>query len=1227
MSHQTPQHIIWDRLRKIRGINRNTYISAICQPNSNILVTNPQDIANTLADTFSKISSDCSYEQDFLHIKNNAPELDPNEMNCNTDQSFNDILTLREVQDTLSHSKNNSPGPDNIPYEFLKQLPPDGVLYLYEVYNYIWSKQVFPDQWRNVIIIPILKPDKNRSAPENYRPIALTCTMCKLLEKIINKRLRWTLEQRNFFTTSQNGFRQFHSTIDSLITLESEILNAFLNKQHLLAVNLDIHEAYDMVWRQYVVKVLIKNQITGNMIRFIHNFLQNRTIQVKVNGTLSKKVIINNDVPQGSVISVTLFLVAINNITSHVSLPAKTCLFADDLTIFCTGKNLTTTQDIIQSSVKGIENWAKETGFKFSANKSECILFSKRNTPHAQPQLYLNNNKLPIVNTIKFLGIIFDRKLTWAPHLAALKEECLRRISFLKTLAARNWGADYKVLMCTYRILIRSKLDYGCIVYNSAKSSSLQKLNVIQNSALRIALGAFRTSPIANLQIEADELPLDIRRKQLSISYALKIAASSRSNMHSYIFSEHHDKQQIHSAPFSSRLKQYFNEMNMSIPSISQRNKNTAHPPWRIMLPEINLDLTYHIKTETNNITYQQFCREQWDQYRNYRHIYTDGSQTNQGCGCAVVYPDHTMLYTLPSLYSVFTCELYAIKKALEYILETETDKSYLLHTDSQSSLQALQDIFSTNALIQEIHQLLTDLMKQGRKITLIWIPSHQGIPGNETVDAAAKEATRLPLHFFTSIPHTDAIKYITRKLHNHWQTSWTESSSSKLHEIVQHCRMKYPLQNFKRQDQGNIGGVRRLIVWTIVTSPGGAGSSKKSTDEARSVRTVTAATPPNVRGIIKAAITHPTVQAAITHSTIQTFAPSDFHLFGPMKKFLGGQRFGSDEEVKSAVRRWLCAQKTEFYEQGVLKSVTIGEICRETWFQCRRIRHERQHINLTRRELFTVRSSFKEKYDYLRERIRIITDSPATSSDELKTVLKHVPEHNGVIDNEAKSMKLATGIVTIHYMPERCVQVMGITDDVERKKVRVFENKVLRKIFGAKRDEVPGEWRKLHNIELHALYSSPDMIRNIKSRRLRWAGHVARMGESRNAYRVIVGRPEGKRPLGRPRRRWEDNIKMDLREVGHDDRDWINLAQDRDRLRAYVRAAMKPVIRLMIRAAFVDLMLIGGPSSQGPADEVTSFTDEPELRAWGPKPLESTSTSETLTIRDITPAYFCYYR
>jgi hypothetical protein len=112
-----------------------------------------------------------------------------------------------------------------------------------------------------------------------------------------------------------------------------------------------------------------------------------------------------------------------------------------------------------------------------------------------------------------------------------------------------------------------------------------------------------------------------------------------------------------------------------------------------------------------------------------------------------------------------------------------------------------------------------------------------------------------------------------------------------------------------------------------------------------------------------------------------------------------------------------------------------------------------------------------------------------------------------------------------------------------EEHKLRVFKNRVLRKIFGPKRDGVTGGWRKLHNEELHNLYSSPSIIRIIKSRRMTWAGHVARMGEKRNVYRLLVGKPEGKRPVGRPKRRWIDNIKMHLLEIGLSVVDWIDLA------------------------------------------------------------------------------------
>jgi hypothetical protein len=116
-----------------------------------------------------------------------------------------------------------------------------------------------------------------------------------------------------------------------------------------------------------------------------------------------------------------------------------------------------------------------------------------------------------------------------------------------------------------------------------------------------------------------------------------------------------------------------------------------------------------------------------------------------------------------------------------------------------------------------------------------------------------------------------------------------------------------------------------------------------------------------------------------------------------------------------------------------------------------------------------------------------------------------------------------------------------------------VFENRVPRRIFGPKRDKVTGEWRKLCSEELRILYSSPNIIRQIKSRRMRWAGHVACMGKERNVYKVLMGKPEGKRPLGRPRHRWEDGIRMDLREIGWGSVEWIHLAQDR----ALVNAVM----------------------------------------------------------------------
>jgi hypothetical protein len=130
-----------------------------------------------------------------------------------------------------------------------------------------------------------------------------------------------------------------------------------------------------------------------------------------------------------------------------------------------------------------------------------------------------------------------------------------------------------------------------------------------------------------------------------------------------------------------------------------------------------------------------------------------------------------------------------------------------------------------------------------------------------------------------------------------------------------------------------------------------------------------------------------------------------------------------------------------------------------------------------------------------------------------------------------------------------------------DESRLRVFENRVLRRLFGPKRDELTWEWRKLHNVELSDLYSLPNIMQVVKSRRIRWAGHMARMGEGRGVHRVLVGKPDGKIPLGRPRLRWEDNIKMDLQEVGGSCGDWMELAQDRDRWRALHKCNDEPSV------------------------------------------------------------------
>lgn len=227
-------------------------------------------------------------------------------------------------------------------------------------------------------MIPISKPGKNKFTPEGYRPISLLNTLCKLLEKIVNQRLIWFLELSNYFTPEQCGFRKNKGTYNTLSKIYTEIQNTYSENQYLGMISLDLMKAYDTTWKPLILTSLAKVLSQNQMFNFIRNFLETRTFQVRINQSLSKVFEQANGIPQGSTISVTLFLIAINNITQSISYPVQSTLYADDFNIYCRSKSLSTVQYHLQKAINNLQKWTQTSGFTFSPEKSQCIVFTRK---------------------------------------------------------------------------------------------------------------------------------------------------------------------------------------------------------------------------------------------------------------------------------------------------------------------------------------------------------------------------------------------------------------------------------------------------------------------------------------------------------------------------------------------------------------------------------------------------------------------------------------------------------------------------------------------------------------------------------------------------------------------------------------------------------------------------------------------------------------------------------
>ena len=489
-------------------------------------------------------------------------------------------------------------------------------------------------------------------------------------------------------------------------------------------------------------------------------------------------------VPQGSVLSTTCFIVAMNNIGHSLPQGVRSSIFVDDYLISIAGNNKREVQNILQTAIDNITKWAENCGFKFSSSKTCAVTFTRQ---HSVPEPLLKLYKEPIQykNSTKFLGIIFDTRLTWEPHIEHLKIECTKTLNMIKVLSHTTWGADRKTLLMLHNSLILSKIDYGCQIYASATKSKLSKLNPVHNAGLRLSTGAFKSTPIESLYAESGFYSLEYRRIKICLRYYMRTSTRYSPFLDriikntSYLATfENHPR---YLRPFNIRISSLLKDFNMN-PNLDTRNCSKM-VPWR--MPEIKFckNLTSVKKSEIPDYQLRKLFYEHFNEHQNDVPIYTDGSKSGDGVGAAVVYPDHTTKRRLLNDASVFTAELFAILLALKEIFRMK-ERSFVIASDSQSALAAIERFNPVHPLVMEIQEWLYLIFSLHKNVQFCWVPSHIGIQLNEIADTEAKSAIRERGISNVALPCTDYYPVIDNILKTKWQEEWSVVTHNKLRKV-----------------------------------------------------------------------------------------------------------------------------------------------------------------------------------------------------------------------------------------------------------------------------------------------------------------------------------------------------------------------------------------------------------------------------------------------------------
>ncbi len=470
---------MWNKIRNIDGAKSKKTIHL---PGLNI---SEQDKTELFADHFSKVFSNSNNST----INTSTLALMSNESECPQ-------ISISELEINLKTiNKKSCPGLDQITGKMLVNLPQNCLEAILKIFNYSLKNCILPQAWKDSKIILIPKKDSNLNQPNAYRPISLTSCIVKLLEKIIMSRLITFIESNKILTQFQSGFRENRSTQDNIIRITHDIKHGFSSNKKTCLVLFDVEKAFDKCCHSKLIEALIRHKIPIHLVKWVKAFLTNRNFMISIDNKLSSPKPITAGTPQGSLLSPILFALFINDI-AHITSdsPVKISLFADDIAIWFSHKNINVVKSNIQPIIDCIHDFCNKNNLKLNVKKTSYTIFARNGyrldyLRNSTMNLNIGADKISRDLNPRILGIIFDPGLTFKKHFSMLTEKCNNSINLIRVLSHHGKGISKANLIKVYNAYIRSLFNYSFIPFLLTSSSIKKDLQIIQNNALRFITG------------------------------------------------------------------------------------------------------------------------------------------------------------------------------------------------------------------------------------------------------------------------------------------------------------------------------------------------------------------------------------------------------------------------------------------------------------------------------------------------------------------------------------------------------------------------------------------------------------------------------------------------------------------------------------------------------------------------------------------------------------------